>query len=102
MNTQLIISNAQQAKLSGVLTHHVARDIEQQGLQALAQAKDSWQVDLSEVGLSSSVGVAIILSWLRAATAQDKQLKVINLPANMHEIIEFSGLQAVLANTVAA
>ena len=51
---------------------------------------------MSGVGRVSSVGVALILEWLRAANAQNIELKIKNLPQHMRPIIDISDLQPVI------
>ena len=98
MSAQLNILNAQSAELAGVLSHQVANQLEVAGLEAISAAASGekvWTVDLSKVTQSSSVGIAIMLSWLRSAKAQQVELIWQNLPENMLEIIRFSGLASV-------
>jgi len=98
MSAQLNILDAQNAELEGVLSHQVANQLEMAGIQAIEKAAGgvkSWTVDFSKVTQSSSVGIAIMLSWLRSAKANKVDLSWKNLPENMQEIIQFSGLAPV-------
>ncbi len=44
----------------------------------------------------SSVTVALLLAWLRAARGDGKHLRFANVPDDLRNIIEFSGLTEVL------
>lgn len=98
MSAQLNILDVQNAELTGVLSHQVANQLEMAGLKAIEKAASGskvWTVDFSKVTQSSSVGIAIMLSWMRSANAKKVELNWQNLPDNMREIIHFSGLAPV-------
>src|SRR5690606_18284481 len=83
------------AQLSADLTHQTVVDGLPQGLALLQQAGGDWTVKLQEVGRVSSVGVALLLEWLRAATALNKALYIECLPEHMEPIIRISDLEPV-------
>ncbi len=53
-------------------------------------------VDLSAVTESGSAGLALLLSWLRAARAAGKQLQVVGAPDGLRSVAAVSGLHALL------
>lgn len=85
------------AQLSGDLTHKTVVDVLPQGLALLQQAGDEWTVSLQGVGQVSSAGVALLLEWLRAATALNKALYIECLPEHMEPIIRISDLEPVFS-----
>lgn len=53
-------------------------------------------VDLSRLRSENSIGVAIIVQWLRQASAAGKTLRLQGAPAQFCAIVGVSGLSAVL------
>ena len=65
--------------------------------RALIEAGDGpFQVDLAGLERANSVTVALLLAWYRCAVLQKKSIFFVNLSEELHNIIEFSGLSAVL------
>ena len=95
MNAKLISISPQQAQLSGRLDRLTAKELIQQGRRLIAQSESQWQVDLAEVTHSSSVGIALLLDWLRYSRGKNVTLEFINVPKKMQDVIEFSGLTEV-------
>lgn len=84
------------ATLSGDLLNNTVVDVIEPGKHLLSKAGARWTVDMSEVGRVSSVGVALILEWLRAANSQNIEFRICNLPDHMRPIIDISDLQPVI------
>ena len=95
MNAKLIAISPQQAQLSGRLDRLTAKELLQQGRRLIAKAGSQWQVDLAEVNHSSSVGIALLLDWLRYGQGENVTLEFLNVPDKMLDVIEFSGLAEV-------
>jgi len=95
MNAKLIAISPQKAQLSGRLDRLTAKALLQQGRRLIANSGSNWQVDLSEVNHSSSVGIALLLDWLRYGQRKEVTLELLNVPQKMHDVIEFSGLAEV-------
>lgn len=93
---ELRMTSSSAASLSGDLLNHTIVPVIEPGKQLLAKAGAEWTVDMSGVGRTSSVGVALILEWLRTANAQNTTLKIKNLPQHMLPIIDISDLQPVI------
>ncbi|MBP1127797.1 MULTISPECIES: lipid asymmetry maintenance protein MlaB [Pseudomonas] len=85
--------------LSGVLDYRTGPDLRKQG-QALIQASSApaLVLDCSAVTKSSSVGLSLLLCFMRDAEAANKPLSIRALPEDMREIAEVSGLTELLAH----
>ena len=80
----------------GVIDVQNAMDLKVRGEALIAKANDSIAFDLSGIEHSGSVGVSLLLVWMRAAAASDKQLVYLNIPSKMFDIARVSGLDDVL------
>lgn len=80
-------------KLFGVLDYRTGPALRKQGAD-LIKASDAPAVvlDCSAVVKSSSVGLALLLAFMRDAQAADKSVSVRALPEDMKEIAQVSGL----------
>lgn len=87
--------SSQQAQLSGRLDRLVGKDLIEQGRKLIVVSNKQWQVDLSGITHSSSVGIAILLDWIRYGKRKNIQIEFINIPLKMKQVIEFSGLNDV-------
>lgn len=56
-------------------------------------------VDLAEAGNVGSVGVSVLLCWLRKADALGKRLVVVNMPDKMRDVSRVSGLDELLSRS---
>lgn len=85
--------------LAGVLDYRSGPDLRKQG-QALikSSAATSIVLDCSGVVKSSSVGLSLLLSFIRDAAASGKAASIRALPDDMREIAEVSGLTELLAH----
>lgn len=83
--------------LSGVLDYESVLDIDIQVQEWLKNVAPSpCNVDLDRVTYSSSVGVAILLGWLRIAQQTQKMLRFQKMPANMTALAKVGGLEELL------
>ena len=94
-NATLIAISPQQAQLSGRLDRLTAKELIQQGRRLIASSGSQWQVDLTEVNHSSSVGIALLLDWQRYGHEKNVIIDFANVPKKMQDVIEFSGLAEV-------
>lgn len=85
--------------ISGVLDYRTGPDLRTQG-QALIKTSTapSLVLDCSAVTKSSSVGLSLLLCFMRDAQAARKPVSIRALPEDMREIAEVSGLAGVLAH----
>lgn len=91
-SAKLIAITPQQAQLSGRLDRLTGKGLIEQGRRLIAKSDSQWSVDLSEVNHSSSVGIALLLDWLRYGKQKNISVEFLNVPQKMHDVIEFSGL----------
>ena len=54
-------------------------------------------IDLSAVSRSDSAGVALLIEWTRQAKQFHKHIRFNNIPQQMHEIAEVTGVDKMLA-----
>lgn len=98
MTRAAIAINGDTLSISGVLDFESVVEIDAQGRQWLADAAPKQcVVDLAAVTYSSSVGIALVLGWMRAAEKATKILSVKNIPADMLALASVSSLDTVLA-----
>ena len=85
--------------LSGVLDYSTGPDLRKQG-QALIKASNATAVvvDCSAVVKSSSVGLSLLLCFMRDAQAAGKALSIRAMPEDMREIAQVSELTELLAH----
>lgn len=83
--------------LSGVLDHRSGPPLREAGRKLIQDAAGSSLVlDCAEVEKSSSVGLSLLLAFMRDARAAGKGLVVRGLPQDMREIAKVSGLHELL------
>lgn len=98
MTTRATLSTEQNTlKLSGILDYESVLAIDAQGRDWLrTSAPQDCSVDLSMVTYSNSVGIALLLGWLRIAREHKKNLKIFPLPQNIKALAKVSGLDEIL------
>ena len=86
-------------RLSGVLDYRTGPGLRKQG-QALINASKATAVvvDCSAVEKSSSVGLSLLLCFMRDATAAGKAVSIRAMPEDMREIAQVSELTELLAH----
>ncbi|MGH8385544.1 MAG: STAS domain-containing protein [Pseudomonas sp.] len=86
-------------RLSGVLDYRTGPVLRKQG-QALINASKAAAVvvDCSAVEKSSSVGLSLMLCFMRDAQAAGKALSIRGMPEDMREIAQVSELTELLAH----
>lgn len=83
--------------VSGVLDFETVLELDEPALVWLrGDAPVQCRVDLAAVSYSSSVGVALVLGWLRAAIHAGKTLRIDNMPADIAALARVGGLQDLL------
>ncbi|WXL26707.1 STAS domain-containing protein [Ectopseudomonas mendocina] len=84
-------------ELAGVLDYSSGPALRKQGGSLIkATAASECVIDCTAVSKSSSVGLSLLLAYMRDASAAGKQLTVRGLPKDMREIAGVSGLLDVL------
>jgi len=69
------------------LWEHSARLFEREG---------SLRIDLAQVNLSNSAGVALLVEWLKKAKTHEQELELVNIPPQMQAIIKVAELENIL------
>ncbi len=89
-------------QLQGVLDYSTGPLLRQQG-QALVRAHNSTelQINCADVEKSSSVGLALLLAFMRDAQGAGKTLTLTQLPEDMRKIAQVCGLTEILGIDVA-
>ncbi|UCZ87440.1 STAS domain-containing protein [Pseudomonas sp. L5B5] len=84
--------------ISGVLDYRSGPGLRKQGQALIKSSQASTLVlDCSAVERSSSVGLALLLAFMRDAQGLGKTVSVRALPDGMKEIAEVSGVTEILA-----
>ena len=93
------LGNAGELFISGVLDYRTGPDLRKQG-QALIKTSSApaLVLDCSAVTKSSSVGLSLLLCFLRDAEAAKKPVSIRAMPEDMREIAEVSGVTELLAH----
>jgi phospholipid transport system transporter-binding protein len=70
-----------------------------EGEALLASLTSPVTVDLAGAGNVGSVGVSVLLCWMRKAEALGKRLVVVNMPDKMRDVSRVSGLDELLSRS---
>jgi len=98
MTRATLAINGGTLSISGVLDFESVLAIEPQGRQWLAGAAPAQcALDLAAVTYSSSVGIALVLGWMREAQRVGKTLAIHHIPSDMLALARVGGLDTVLA-----
>lgn len=81
----------------GVVHFDNAEKVCNDGLKLLEQAPKVVTIDMQALESSSSIVVAILLSWTRKATNAQQTLHLANMPDKLRAIIGVSGLAETLS-----
>jgi phospholipid transport system transporter-binding protein len=88
-------------RLAGVLDYSSAPALREQGARLIkATAPAACVIDCTEVAKSSSVGVSLLLAFMRDAKAAGKSVSIKGLPKDMREIANVCGLLEILPQQV--
>ncbi|QAX81850.1 STAS domain-containing protein [Candidatus Pseudomonas adelgestsugas] len=91
------LNNAGELFISGALDYHTAPDLRKQGQTLIhSSSVTTLVIDCSAVTRSSSVGLSLLLCFMRDAGAVKKQVKIRALPEDMREIAQVSGITELL------
>ncbi|BCX66177.1 MULTISPECIES: STAS domain-containing protein [Pseudomonas] len=93
----IMMDDSGELRLSGVLDYRTGPALREQG-QALIKASEApaLVVDCSAVTKSSSVGLSLLLCFMRDARATGKTLSIRGMPEDMREIAQVSELTELL------
>lgn len=86
-----------QLQLAGVLDYSTGPQLREQGARLIASSSAArLSLDCNAVEKSSSVGLALLLAFMRDARKAGRELTISGLPDDMREIAEVSGLLELL------
>ncbi|TSD78998.1 STAS domain-containing protein [Pseudomonas sp. KBS0710] len=93
------LGDAGELFLSGVLDYRTGPELRKQG-QALINSSNApaLVLDCSAVTKSSSVGLSLLLCFMRDAQGVKKPVSIRALPEDMREIAQVSGITELLAH----
>lgn len=81
-------------KLAGALVHLAITAIDASGRGRIAQAGEAVRVDLSAVTRVDSSALALLMGWQRHSRRLNKSLTLVNVPANLASMMQFTGADA--------
>ncbi len=94
---RVTLGAAGELRLSGVLDYQTGPALLGAGKTLIDQSTASpVVVDCSAVEKSTSVGISLLLAYMRQAARKQRTLRVIHLPEEMLHIAEVSGLKGIL------
>ena len=91
----LVIGEGGACELKGVLSFATVPGLLERSADLFAEHA-SVSIDLRQVERSDSAGVALLVEWMNRAWQQQKELKLLNIPAQMLSIARVSGLDHIL------
>jgi anti-anti-sigma factor len=83
-------------ELKGVIDFTNMVAIRQQGEIRMAAHDALIRVNLKALEEANSVTVALLIAWMRCANSQGVAIVYVDVPQELRDIIEFSGLTTVL------
>lgn len=93
------LAGESELRLSGVLDYQAGPRLRKEGQALIKKAlAKALVVDCSAVTKSSSVGLSLLLCYIRDAQALNKPMSITGLPDDMREIAQVSGLTELLAH----
>ncbi|RON90652.1 STAS domain-containing protein [Pseudomonas fluorescens] len=93
------MSEVDELLLSGVLDYRTGPDLRKEGQALIKSSKAAALViDCSAVKKSSSVGLSLLLCFMRDARAAGKAVSIRAMPEDMREIAQVSELTELLAH----
>ena len=96
LGVSLIRVNDSQLAISGDMLFASATRLRAEGEKLLPGMTENITVDLSQVGRVGSVGISVLLCWLRMAQVLGKKLKFVNAPDDMLDVSRVSSLDSVI------
>ncbi len=97
MTSATLTIDGSKLSIAGALDFESVVEIDVRGRQWLAEsAPAQCEIDLAAVTYCSSVGIALVLGWMRTASKASKSLSIKNIPADMLALARVNGLDGVL------
>lgn len=82
--------------VSGVLTFETVPAAVHDSATLLSGGEGDINLDLQGINHSDSAGLALLIEWMRAASAREKRIIFKNIPPQMLEMATMSGLEKIL------
>lgn len=98
---ELIRVDDHRAELSGELLFETVTPLIREGRDLMAASGGRWCVDMARVSRASSVGVALLLDWIRMAAEANVELRIEAMPSHLKPIINISDLDELFAPLLA-
>jgi anti-anti-sigma factor len=89
------VSDTNNINVNGELSFATAAELNRRGCVFIKQSF-SPVFDLSRVTFSDNSSVALLVAWIRYAKSKGKKISFINLPKQLLDLIEASGLRDIL------
>ncbi|MDY7220418.1 STAS domain-containing protein [Denitrificimonas sp. JX-1] len=84
-------------QISGILDHNNGGPLREQGQRLIQNSRASKvQINCAGVTKSSSVGLALLLAFMRDCQSEGKAVELIQLPEDMRKIAQVCGLSDIL------
>lgn len=96
LGVSLIRVNDGQLAISGDMLFASATRLRSEGEKLIPRMEDRITVDLSQVGRVGSVGISVLMCWLRMAQVLGKTLIFVNAPDDMLDVSRVSSLDTVI------
>lgn len=82
--------------LSGTLSFATVPAVWRESAGLFAADPPVLRIDLRGVERSDSAGLALLVEWMREARRHDREIRFVNIPAQMLAIARVSGLDQIL------
>ena len=82
--------------ISGDMLFATAIELRTEGQKLLPSMQDEITVDLSQVSGVGSVGLSVLMCWMRMAQVLGKSMKFVNAPDDMMDVSRVSSLDTVI------
>ncbi len=83
--------------VQGDLVFATALRLRRQGEDLLPGLNNQVVVDLGQVGRVGSVGLSVLLCWMRTAARLGKTLKFVNMPDSLIDVSRVSGADSLIS-----
>ncbi|MGB3622903.1 STAS domain-containing protein [Ketobacter sp. MCCC 1A13808] len=96
LGVSLIRVSDHKLEISGDMVFASATWLRSEGEKLLPGMGDRIVVDLAQVGRVGSVGISVLLCWMRMAQVLGKELQYVNAPDDMLDVSRVSSLDSVI------
>ncbi len=83
-------------RLEAPLTFATVPVLRQPGLERIAAASGTLQIDLRSVAASDSAGLALLIDWLAEAQAQQRTLRYVHAPDSLRALARLSEVESLI------